>query len=135
MLPPLAALQGSVRLARGASADAGVAQRLDAIQGSADQLSGLARSLRSFAHLGSGQAESLQRPFAPARLLEHEAQAARPAAERKGLSLTLQIASGMPEWLLGDGERLREVLQQLLANAIRFSPTGGIVLEIGRAHV
>jgi len=129
MLTPLAALLGSARLARRETDPQGVPPRLEAIESSAHQLEQLAHNLRSYAHLGGGHAELRLRPFEPNRLLERAVERVRPEAERKGLAIKWRVASGTPAVLLGDGERLEQVLGHLLANAIRFTDQGAVQLE------
>lgn len=129
MLAPLAALRGSARLARGATDPQDVGPRLVAIESSAQQLEQLAHNLRNYAHLGGGHAELRLRPFEPHRLLEKAVERVQPEAERKGLAIDWQVASGTPERLLGDGDRLEQVLGHLLANAIRFTDQGAVKLE------
>jgi signal transduction histidine kinase len=53
---------------------------------------------------------------------------ARPAAEAKGLSLTLEMDAGVPKKLCSDPRRLRQVLAQLLDNAVKFTERGSIRL-------
>lgn len=54
------------------------------------------------------------------------------AAERKGLSLKLEIADEVPRYVMGDSLRLRQILANLIGNAIKFTPLGGITLK---AHI
>jgi signal transduction histidine kinase len=129
MLPPLAALRGSAHQAQAATEPQELHTRLEAIESSARQLEQLAHNLRSYASLGSGHTELRLHPFDPARLLEGTVEQLRPAAEHKGLSLGWSVAAGTPGQLLGDGERLRQVLDNLVANAIRFTDSGEVMVQ------
>lgn len=64
--------------------------------------------------------ETLSQTCVPARL----------QAEAKGLSLDLQIADGVPQRARGDDRRLRQVITNLLANAVKFTSDGSIVVRV-----
>ena len=53
-----------------------------------------------------------------------------PEAEEKRLALTSQIDPDIPERLIGNGKRLRQVLRHLLQNAVRFTDMGAVFLEV-----
>src|SRR5262249_22943659 len=54
-------------------------------------------------------------------------------AQDKGLTLTLELALPRPSWVSGDAARFRQVLHNLLGNALKFTQRGGIRLVVGRA--
>ena len=53
-----------------------------------------------------------------------------PRAHEKQLSLLVDLASGLPVWVRGDQHRLRQVLLNLVSNAIKFTAQGGIVVTV-----
>lgn len=55
-------------------------------------------------------------------------------ASRKGLGLTREIAADVPKWLRGDPVRLRQILHNLVSNAIKFTPHGDVVVRVRRDH-
>ncbi len=52
-------------------------------------------------------------------------------ARKKGLSIDCVITPDIPRWLKGDSGRLRKIITHLLHNAIKFSDSGGVALDIG----
>ncbi|MEI9812302.1 MAG: ATP-binding protein [Acidobacteriota bacterium] len=49
----------------------------------------------------------------------------------KGLTLSCEVASGVPEVVVGDPVRLRQILVNLIGNAIKFTKAGGVEVKIG----
>lgn len=78
----------------------------------------------------AGQIEIACRPFAPAILIDNTLSIVRGLAEAKGLALGVSIDEAMPDWLSGDEDRLRQVLLNLLNNAIKFTPSGRVDLAV-----
>ena len=58
----------------------------------------------------------------------------RPVAEQKHLDFTIDIASDLPAPILTDGQRLQQVLKNLLSNAFKFTERGSVTLAIRRAE-
>jgi signal transduction histidine kinase/CheY-like chemotaxis protein len=54
----------------------------------------------------------------------------RANAESRGLTLTLQMAPGVPDGVMGDAPRLKQVLLNLLGNGVKFTEKGGITLSL-----
>jgi signal transduction histidine kinase/ActR/RegA family two-component response regulator len=68
--------------------------------------------------------------FSPRRLTGQVEAAFRPTAERKGLLLRVTVAAGVPNLLLGDGMRIRQVLSNLVNNAIKFTRDGEVAIDV-----
>ncbi|NJO18312.1 MAG: response regulator [Thioploca sp.] len=56
----------------------------------------------------------------------------RPLAEKKGITFTVQIAENLPAAVYTDPQRLKQIITNLLANAFKFTQTGGVTLNITR---
>jgi two-component system sensor histidine kinase/response regulator len=63
-------------------------------------------------------------------VLEEVAELHAPNAEARGLELIQRIAPGTPTRLMGDPGRLRQVLNNLVGNAIKFTPAGHILIDV-----
>jgi len=76
----------------------------------------------------AGRSEVAQLPFDPwATLVEVERMFAVQAASN-AIELTLERAAELPRWLRGDGEKVRQILINLVSNALKFTPRGSIRL-------
>ncbi|MDP3427540.1 MAG: PAS domain S-box protein, partial [Humidesulfovibrio sp.] len=73
-----------------------------------------------------------QKPFALAGLMESVETLYRLPAAQKGLGLNLRLGPGLPRRLMGDEPRLRQVLFNLVGNAVKFTQSGEIVVEVQR---
>ncbi len=86
--------------------------------------------LNDILDLSSIEAGRLQLVATPSRLhplLDEVAGLARAGAEAKGLHLRIELAPDLPGAVLGDPLRIRQILHNLLNNAIKFTPPGGAV--------
>ncbi len=64
------------------------------------------------------------------QLIDWTVSAYRAACEEKGLSLDIAIEPGLSDWHKGDPTRLKQILSNLVANAIKFTPAGSISLSV-----
>ena len=58
----------------------------------------------------------------------------QPLAEHNGLDFGIEIAAGTPPLLHTDGQRLQQILKNLLANAVKFTPGGRVAMSVRRAR-
>ncbi|MEO5339869.1 MAG: ATP-binding protein [Magnetococcus sp. MYC-9] len=71
-----------------------------------------------------------KRPFSLGRFLRRMQALHTPAATEKGLELTFSLAEGLPESVRGDEQRLQHALRKLIANAIKFTASGSVLVEV-----
>jgi signal transduction histidine kinase/ligand-binding sensor domain-containing protein/CheY-like chemotaxis protein len=104
-------------------------QQLGIMRRSGEHLLRLINDVLSLARIESGRLTLDERPF-PVRALLHEVQDMfRLAASRKGLALNLHVAPGLPELVRGDDGKLRQVLINLVGNAVKFTERGHVTLD------
>ena len=77
---------------------------------------------------GSMQIEQID--FSLQSVCEHCIDTMAVLAQRKGIGLELDYRGGMPAYFTGDPERIRQVLINLLGNAVKFTERGGVTLEV-----
>ncbi|HWB81572.1 MAG TPA: response regulator [Nannocystaceae bacterium] len=68
-----------------------------------------------------------------AAVIDQALDAVRPAAEAKGLTIVKQLGDGLPT-IVGDPDRLQQVVWNLVSNAVKFTPTGGGIVVAARAE-
>lgn len=84
------------------------------------------------ARLDAGELQLKDKPLRPASLSEQVVALFQPRARAKRLALHLEVAPDVPVKVRGDQARIRQVLINLVGNAIKFTQTGGVVLRVGR---
>ena len=86
-----------------------------------------------FSKLEARQVVIDRRPLPIAVLCGEIAEILEPQAAAKGLDLSCHCAADVPRFVLVDGERLRQVLVNLLGNAVKFTETGSVELRVSSA--
>jgi PAS domain S-box-containing protein len=102
----------------------------DRIRSAGAALLTVVNDVLDFSKVEAGQIEIVPRPFALEALIDNAVSIVRPSAERKGLALTITRGPGLPDWIAGDEDRLRQILLNLLNNAVKFTPAGRIGLTV-----
>ncbi len=83
-----------------------------------------------FSKVESGKMEFESAPFRLSDVLDNTMQLFTRAVEEKGLSLRLDMPEDVPQSLSGDAMRLGQILLNLVGNAVKFTPEGGVTLSI-----
>jgi signal transduction histidine kinase/CheY-like chemotaxis protein len=78
------------------------------------------------ARLKAGRLEVEEVPFSPTAVVEEVLSLMRPGAEAKGLALELEVDASTPAAAEGDATRIRQILINLIGNAIKFTESGSI---------
>jgi signal transduction histidine kinase/DNA-binding response OmpR family regulator len=100
---------------------------------SADSLLRVIDDVLDFSKIEAGKLEIERIPFDLTDTIETAVEGFAVAAHRRGLELVLRIAPEVPHWVEGDSGRLRQVLVNLIGNAVKFTEQGEIVLAV-EAH-
>ncbi len=102
------------------------------IQSAGSDLLTLINDILDLSKVEAGKMEVNVEPLSLSDLLETLEQKFRPLAQEKGLAFQLKIAEGLPAFLQTDGQRLKQIMNNLLSNAFKFTSLGKIVLSIQR---
>ncbi|MDR3684575.1 MAG: ATP-binding protein [Geothrix sp.] len=105
--------------------------QLARILGAGEHLLTLINDVLSLSKIESGGLEFRGAPFRVGPLLESVLDMQRPRAQAKGLELKLEVDPSLPANLEGDEAKLRQVLVNLLGNAVKFTSKGAVTLQVG----
>ncbi len=101
------------------------------VRESADSLLLVLNDLLDFAKIEAGRLELEDTPFILREVVEGTATALAERAHHKGLELACRVTTDVPNMLKGDPGRLRQIIVNLVGNAIKFTNTGEVVLFVG----
>jgi two-component system, sensor histidine kinase len=96
----------------------------------AEHLAALTTLVVDAAKAQAGALTLQQEVFRPARLFEAVAESLTVRAQINGLSADVALAEDLPDFLIGDPVRLRAALENLIDNAVKFTPQGAVRLEV-----
>lgn len=103
---------------------------LGRVKESTEYLDGLVSELLDQSQLDSGRLKLAKRSFEPREVFGNTFNQLSILAEAKRLEFNATIAEGFPIAIIGDSQRLKQILVNLISNAIKFTETGEIVVSI-----
>src|SRR2546427_282123 len=127
---PMNAMIGMTELALSTRITREQREYLNTIQGSADALLTLVNALLDYAKIEARKLQLARVRFNPRDALEDTMRVLAPRADQKGLELACHIHRDVPDALVGDPLRLRQVVINLVGNAIKFTEHGEVVLRV-----
>ena len=108
---------------------ADVRAKVEDIQKSGEHLLTIVNDLLDHAQMEAGRLQVVSEPYDLHEALRTGHQLLRRRAESKPIDYRLELAPDVPQWVMGDGHRLVQILVNLLGNALKFTERGEIVLE------
>ena len=105
---------------------------LDTLRLSARTLLGIINDILDFSKIEAGRMVLETLPFTPTVLVEEVVSIMAPAAHSKGLTVRTELSSSLPHSVAGDPLRLRQILLNLVGNAIKFTACGEVVIRAMR---
>ncbi len=101
-----------------------------AIKQSGELLLELITEILDYSRLEAGRVELESAPFDPEATIQSVAELLSPRARDKNLEIAVSIRGDAPARVIGDDGRLRQILFNLAGNAVKFTETGGVIIEM-----
>ncbi len=126
---PMNGIVGAAELLRAGERDPGRVEALDTLRASCDALLAILSDVLDFSKIEAGRLEVERVPFDLREVAGNAVRLFSTLAAARGLVLRGELDDALPPTLLGDPARLRQVLLNLLGNALKFTPRGQVVLR------
>jgi signal transduction histidine kinase/CheY-like chemotaxis protein len=101
-----------------------------AAKASGETLLSLIEEILDFSKIEAGKLDLEAQPFALAPLVEETVELLAPRAQAKNIEIASFVDDRLPERIVGDAARLRQVLLNLAGNAIKFTASGGVAVIV-----
>jgi len=129
---PMNAILGLTELTLETSLNPVQRENLETIKSATDSLLALIEDLLDFSRIEAGRIQLDPTPFDLRHLVRDTLSLLARRAYAKGLEIALHVEPAVPDRLIGDSARLRQILVNLIGNAIKFTAKGEVVIEIER---
>jgi|GEM_PF-4827573 len=130
---PLHGILGTLELLADADLPAGPADLADRSLDAARSLLSIVGDLLDISRIEAGELALDETEFALRRVVHGAADLLMPVAQRRGLSLDVSIDPRLDDLRVGDSGRVRQVLVNLLSNALKYTPEGGATIRVEAA--
>lgn len=127
---PISAMLAGVAEAQKGRDPAEVAANLQLIGDAGRMMRTLLNDLLDYSKLEAGKLEVVPEPHHLGRLIEETEAFWGAEARARGLDFRVEHAGDLPGWVAADGVRIRQILNNLLSNALKFTTDGGVALRI-----
>ena len=132
MRTPLNGILGMTQLLQQEVAEEPQLARLRVVAQSARHLQSVIGDLLDLSRIESNRLTVQAAPVRLQDMLRDVIDLLTPGATQKGLRFDVDVEPGLPEWTLADAVRVKQVLHNLLGNAIKFTSAGGVALHLAR---
>ncbi len=105
---------------------------VETIRTSGDALLEIINDILDFSKIEAGQVRLESVEFSPKHVTEEAVEVFADAAANKGLELILDVEPDVPDYVVGDAGRLRQVLVNIVGNAVKFTETGEVAVRAQR---
>jgi signal transduction histidine kinase/DNA-binding NarL/FixJ family response regulator len=126
---PLHVMLGVTEMLLERARDPGDRELIETLLRSGRSQLNILNDLLDFSKFGSGNFELAPRVFRPADVVRECLKGVDSVAERKGLTAQAEMRSDLEQLAFGDPDRIRQVLTNLLTNAVKFTEQGGVIVR------
>jgi len=128
---PMNGVIGMIEVLKQTPLNAEQQQIVSVVSQSGEALIGILNDILDFSKIEAGALTLESAPFCLRELVRQCQELFTAQAKAKGLDFELDIGAGVPDWVRGDSTRIRQILLNLLSNALKFTQTGrvGILVE------
>ena len=127
---PLNGIIGMTKIMRGTRLDEEQADYLDTIEQCGVQLLTIVNDVLDYSKIASGQMQLVNEPIGVRQCVEDAYETVNARARAKNLDISFTIDTSVPETIKVDGKRVRQVLINLLTNAVKFTEYGEVVTTV-----
>jgi signal transduction histidine kinase len=127
---PLAAILAGVRLLERTSPTLEQQRYLDVLRATAENLLALTSNLLDLGRIEAGALPLDEKPFDPRGLVRGVVADLAARAEEKGLAVRVEVEERVPRRLVGDAGKIRQVLANLVGNAVKFTEAGSVEVAV-----
>jgi len=132
---PMNGLLGIIELLRDTRLETDQANMVAMAHESAASLLGILNDVLDFSKIEAGAIAVVPEPVAVHALVQGLVDAIALSAARKGLRVSCRLADDVPPWIEVDPLRLRQILGNLIGNAIKFTAAGAVELAVSRSSL
>ena len=129
---PMNGILGMIDLLKETKVNQEQRRYLDVIAGSGESLLNIINDILDLSKIESGKLDIEQYNFDLPQLVESSGALLKHQAESKGIPLNIKIADDVPQFVVSDPTRLRQILFNLLSNSLKFTETGTISVDCKR---
>jgi signal transduction histidine kinase/BarA-like signal transduction histidine kinase len=127
---PMNAIVGMSNLLIGTPLNEEQKEYVDAVQEASQLLLGIINDILLTSSLQNGELELNPAPFDLPMTVRRVTEALKPRAIAKGISLSYELSDAIPQRLIGDKQRLSQVLYNIVGNAVKFTESGKVQLVV-----
>lgn len=131
---PLNSILGMTELALDGELPDEQRELIGTIHSSGEHLLSLVNDILDFSKIEAGKLKLELAPFVVRDFVQRTIEMLQWSADNKGLALKADVAEHVPAMLVGDASRLRQILLNLVGNAIKFTPHGEVSISVRLAH-